>query len=468
MGSGKNIVMVVFDSLRKDCVGAFGQPPWGEVETPNLDALASESRIFTRAYAETLPTLPARRAMYTGMNVYPFHGGDFKLRGDSIRLPGWGPIPEDQDTLAELLRDKGGYRTALISDVYHMFKPSKNYWRGFDQWTFLRGQESDPERSGPHIPDVELGLWMPQELADEPKRASSLRQTLKNMRGRLHEEDYFAARVMTEAVRWLEENGDADKFFLTVESFDPHEPWFVPEHYRRMYDDSDGPERIQPPYGSIASWAPEDVRRSQAAYSGLITMCDRWFGRLHRALKDMGLLEDTLLVVTADHGHSMGEEGYMGKRPYPADPAVFEVPLMLRQPEGVGDRSESIVQHTDIAATVLDYAGVEFAQAMDGRSLLGEGAGRDHATVAYGSAVVVVDSQWWLNAKVDGTGAFLYDLDSPDPRAKNLADERPEVADRLFSLALNDARGGFPEYLMTMANELADATGSSSRVLRGA
>ena len=84
MGSGKNIMMVLFDSLRKDCVGAFGQPPWGKVKTLNLDALASESQIFTRAYAEALPTLPARRAMYTGNNVYPFHGGDFKLQGDSI------------------------------------------------------------------------------------------------------------------------------------------------------------------------------------------------------------------------------------------------------------------------------------------------------------------------------------------------------------------------------------------------
>lgn len=210
------------------------------------------------------------------------------------------------------------------------------------------------------------------------------------------------------------------------------------------------------------------MRRSQAAYSGLITMCDRWFGRLHQSLKDMGLLDDTLFVVTADHGHSMGDEGYMGKRPYPADPAVFEVPLMLRRPEGVGETSDSIVQHTDVAATVLEYAGVESSQPMDGRSLLGERAGRDHATVAYGPGVVVVDSRWWLNAKVDGTGAFLYDLDSPDPRANNLADARPEVAARLFSLALADARGGFPEYLMGMANELADAPGSSKRMLRRA
>ena len=71
-------------------------------------------------------------------------------------------------------------------------------------------------------------------------------------------------------------------------------------------------------------------------------------------------------------------------------------------------------------------------------------------------------------SKVDGTEAFLYDLDSPDPRANNLADARPGVAARLFSLALADARGGFPEYLMGMANELADEPGSSKRMLRRA
>ena len=98
----------------------------------------------SRAYPESLPTLEARRAIYTGRRVYPFHNADYNKRMN----PGWGPIPEEQDTLAELLR-ASKYRTALISDAPAMFAPSMNYWRGFHQWTFLRGQVGEPARSGP-------------------------------------------------------------------------------------------------------------------------------------------------------------------------------------------------------------------------------------------------------------------------------------------------------------------------------
>ena len=243
-----NIVLVVFDSLRKDCIGAYnsgqpGTPPWGwSVRTPHLDALAAESLVFDRAYPETLPTLPTRRALYTGRRVYPFHNSNFHLRGDFVGAPGWGPIPEDQDTLAERLKE-AGYRTGLIADVFHMFKPSKNFWRGFDQWTFLRGQEIDPCRSGPQPSEELIRRYLPEEMERQnPNRRQFVIAALKTMYGRDHEEDYFCARVLIEAARWLQENRDADKFFLTVESFDPHEPWWVPQHYRRMYDDSDGPE----------------------------------------------------------------------------------------------------------------------------------------------------------------------------------------------------------------------------------
>ena len=93
---------------------------------------------------------------------------------------------------------------------------------------------------------------------------------------------------MQEAARWLEQNRDAGRFFLTVESFDPHEPWFVPEHYRARYDPSDGPEQVLSPYSEIPDLEPELVRRTRANYAGLVTMCDRWLGHLLETLRTQG------------------------------------------------------------------------------------------------------------------------------------------------------------------------------------
>lgn len=90
-----NIIMVIFDSLRKDCMGVYGAPPWGKVHTPHFDAFARESLTMTRCYPESLPTLPTRRAIYTGQRVYPFHDSDFHLKGDFVGAPGWGADPRE-------------------------------------------------------------------------------------------------------------------------------------------------------------------------------------------------------------------------------------------------------------------------------------------------------------------------------------------------------------------------------------
>src|SRR6185312_16687327 len=91
--SRMNIILVVFDTLRKDCVGVFGQPGWGAVQTPNFQAFAAQSLVMTNAYPNVLPTLPARVALYSGRKLYPFEQGDFRLKGDFVGAPGWGPIP---------------------------------------------------------------------------------------------------------------------------------------------------------------------------------------------------------------------------------------------------------------------------------------------------------------------------------------------------------------------------------------
>ena len=475
-----NVVLVIFDTLRKDCVGAYGSPPWGEVQTPRLDRFAQEATRFTRFFPESLPTLPARRAIYTGRRVYPFRNADFRLRGDFVGAPGWGPIPEDQDTLAEML-GSGGYRTGLVSDVGHQFKPSKNFTRGFDSWQFLRGQEVDPYRSGPVPSQAEIDRWLAPELqglkADMGARVGTrvdfVRQCLMNMAGRHAEEDHFNARVMREAAHWLEQNRDAEDFFLTVECFDPHEPWFVPEHYRRMYDDSDRQEQVISLYGSTAELAPELLQRAQANYSGLVTMCDRWFGHLYDTVGNLGRLDDTVFIVMSDHGHALGEGDYMGKRGYPVDPSVLETILLIRHPhgEGAGGQSDLLLQHTDLSAQILDFTGVEPAQPLDGRPFwpavtAGREAFRDHLTIAWGSAITVVDDGWWMNCKVDGSGPFLYDLSSEQPFAENVADDHPDIVRDRYRLAVADADGPFPEYLLRLAADETDAPGCSALAAR--
>jgi arylsulfatase A-like enzyme len=466
-----NIVLIVFDSLRKDCIGYYGEPFWGKVQTPHLDALAKESLVMDRAYPESLPTLPTRRALYTGRKVYPFHNADFRLKGDFVGAPGWGPIPEDQPTLSELLSE-AGYRTALISDVYHQFKPSKNYWRGFHQWMFLRGQENDPYRSGPEPTKEMIDHWLPPEIQNE-RRIAFIRQCLKNMHDRTVEEDYFNARVMIEAAKWLQQNKDAEKFFLVVESFDPHEPWFVPEQYRRMYDPSDGPEQVISGYANTSEMRPELVRRTQANYSGLVTMCDRWFGHLYETMRTLGMLDNTLVIVTTDHGHCIGDNNYIGKRPYPSSRAENDVPVIIRHPDGIGagKRSDLLINHNDISALILEFAGVRPPTPIDGisfwqQALDGGPAIRDHVTTAWGSAVTVVDDRWWLNIKIDGTSGFLYDLKTDPKLTKNVADDYPDEVKRLYRLAVQDAEGGFPEFLQDLCARQVDAPGCSSLVAR--
>ncbi len=454
-----NIILVVFDSLRKDCISHYGSPPWGKVHTPYLDKFADESLVMTRGYPESLPTLPARRALYTGQRTYPFRTKNYQLRGDFTGSPGWGPIPEHQDTMAEIL-NRNGYRTGLISDVYHMFKPSKNFWRGFNQWTFVRGQEVDYYRSGPLPSDDDINYWLPEEFKNK-LTVPIIKRGLMNMYGRSSDTDYFNAQVMSESVKWLEQNKDAEKIFLTVECFSPHEFWFVPEHYRQMYDDKKNiHEQVISTYSDISNINPELIFRTQANYSGLVTMCDRWFGYLYESVKNLGMLGNTVILVTADHGHSIGDDNYLGKRPYPSRQEVLEIPIIIRHPDITRNaiKSNLLVQHTDITATILKFAGIHLSEPVHGRSfwkaaIEGGGVFRDHVTVGWGASVTLINDQWWFNCPVNGKGAILHDLTTDKPFSKDVADSNEKVVKELFDICVSDAGGEFPDYLIEIANK---------------
>jgi arylsulfatase A-like enzyme len=447
-----NVVLIILDTLRRDHVGAYGNQ-W--IATPNLDRLASESVLFTRAYPESLPTLPVRRALHTGKRTFPFHGHrDYK--GDFSGAPGWGPIPEEQDTMSEILSELG-YRTAFITDTYHHFKPSKNFHRGFQQWTWIRGQEVDPYRTGPATPKARQAAHIPDALKGNPRLIRLLRQYLLNNSYRMTEQDYYPARVFTEAARWVWDNQDAEKSFLVVDSFDPHEPWDPPAYYRRLYDsDDDVVDVIHSPYDRWEGrLTPRQVRRVQANYAGEVTMVDRWLGYFIETLRSTGWLEDTVVAVISDHGHNLGidpgDKGLISKQGHPMTHAVADLVMMVRHPEGVsaGTKCDVLCYNHDLTSTLMAMIGVEPEQEMDGIDLgpmmFSNAEGRDHVTVAWGPLITVITDEWWYNADVWGKAPLLYAVREDPDLEHNLAGQYPDICEQLRLLAVGDAGGEIPD-----------------------
>jgi len=343
-GPGRNVIVIVTDSLRADHVGCYGS----HVQTPNLDRLAAESALFEQAYAENLPTLPCRTAWWTGKYLFPERG--------------WQHFEPTDYLLAEVLWDRG-LTSALITDTYHMHKPVYNCGRGFDTTVFVRGQEYDPWVVDPGIA-VDLGACrLRGDQSDEVWR-ERYRQYLRNATRFVREEDYCVARVVREAVRWLEDvtQRQRENLFLWVDCFDPHEPWDPPSPYREMYDpDYEGPELIDPVPGPVAGYMTErELQHTRALYAGEVTFVDQWVGVLLQAIRELGLYENSLIMHTSDHGEPFGEHGIVRK----AQPWGYEelarIPWLVRHPGGLGagQRYRAFAQPPDLMPTVLEFLGV--------------------------------------------------------------------------------------------------------------
>jgi arylsulfatase A-like enzyme len=456
-----NIVLIVLDTLRADHVGAYGNN-W--IHTPNMDAFARQAVRFTRAYPESLPTLPVRRALHTARRTFPYHGHRH-YKGDFVGAPGWGPIPEEQETVAEALGEQG-YRCALITDTYHQFKPSKNFHRGFHHWAWVRGQETDPFRSGPPVPVADIQRHMDEKVEDHASLAAFIRACLRNNTDRLNEEGYFAPRVFTEASRWLWDNQDADPFFLVVDSFDPHEPWDPPVYYRKMYDpDDDAVDVIQTLYGPWpGKMAPREVRRMQANYAGEVTMVDRWLGYFLETLRLTGRSEDTIVAIMSDHGHNIGhdpgDKQLISKQGHPMTHAVADLVMMVRHPKGVGAGtvSDILVYDHDLVATLLGLAGATPPNGAEGIDFWPGAAGqpraiREHVTIGWGPLVTVITDKWWYNASIWGEGELLNLVKEDPALERNLAAEHPGVCAELRGLAIQDAGGVIPEAFANYHNK---------------
>jgi arylsulfatase A-like enzyme len=456
-GPRMNVVVVIMDSFRKDHVGAYGND-W--IKTPNVDVLANESLRFTQAYPESIPTINARRAIHTGTRAWPFK--DWVVpKGEDLVLQGWMPIPEGQTTLAEVLSENG-YRTMLVTDTMHQFKPSYNMHRGFDAFDFIRGQTTDNYQPNWTFPRERVrGALLEGNLSS---MRAQMRQYWSNMEGRLvpqreSEEDWLSPRVFSRASEFLEiTSGEDGPFFMVVDSYDPHEPWDTPEEYVSLYDDPyDGLEPYSVIYGSSDYLSERELQRMKARYAGEVTMADRWLGTFLDKMRELGLFENTLLVFLSDHGIAHGEHGYTGKPSYVLWPEVTDIPFLIRHPGGelAGETSDYHASTHDVAPTILGFLGIEPPEGMNGQDLsvlFGGGEPeqtRSYFTLGYNDHAWARDDRYVMFAKNDGSNALLFDL-REDPNMDNdIAGSNQDIINSMWNdYVLKDAGGPLPRYNM--------------------
>ena len=195
------------------------------------------------------------------------------------------------------------------------------------------------------------------------------------------------AQTMSEASRWLEKNYKHDKFFLYIDTFDPHEPWDPPQWYVDMYDlGYKGESVFYPRYWYCDYLTPEELKHCRALYAGEVSLVDCWIGKLLQKIENLGLWENTAIFFTSDHGFLHGEHGVIGKAIYnppwakgrsnafsyaPLYEEIAHIPLIVHIPKIREKRHcKALVQLTDLMPTILELAGVEIPDTVQGKSFL--------------------------------------------------------------------------------------------------
>ncbi|MFG2725688.1 sulfatase [Streptomyces canus] len=339
-------IMVMFDSLNRHML-----PPYGGdwTHAPNFARLAERTAVFDNAYAGSLPCMPARRELHTGRY-------NFLHRS-------WGPLEPFDDSMPELLK-QNGVHTHLASDHPHYWEDGGATYHGrYSTWEFFRGQEGDPWKG--QVADPEI----PEDL--KGFRPEFYRQDWVNRQYMDTEARHPQTLTFDAGLEFIRTNKDADRWFVQIETFDPHEPFFSHQRYKDLYPhDYDGPHFDWPDYKRVTE-TDDQVAHARNEYAALLSMCDHSLGRVLDAMDELDLWDDTLLIVNTDHGFLLGEKGWWAKMVQPWYNELVRLPLFVWDPRAgiAGQRREALVQTIDLAPTLLEFFGVDRPADMQGAPL---------------------------------------------------------------------------------------------------
>ncbi|HYO16176.1 MAG TPA: sulfatase-like hydrolase/transferase [Thermoanaerobaculia bacterium] len=418
-----NVLLITVDTLRADHMGSYG----GTVPTPTFDALAGEGVLVETAISPIPLTAPSHATLLTGLQP--------ANHGLLLNLPM--PLRPGVRTLPEVLSDRG-YRTAAFVAGFTLKSRVSPLFERFQLY-------DDDFSRVPLVPEPILGT-------------SLVRLPLREMGKPLAWRERNGERTVRAASDWLRRNGTAGPFFLWVHLWDPHGPYLPPPDFvRRFAPGGPGPYRgdwYAVPVGKRREFLadPREVRTLRALYGAEVAYADREAGRLLALVRDLGLLERTLVVLTSDHGESLTEHGYYFNHAASLHEPTLRVPLILRFPEGrwAGRRISRIAGLADVAPTIREVLELRAPRRMDGVSFLRDlqGAGNPAAPVLAavfpgeipgGKSLFAVrtaehkyiwSSPWWAGHILMPEGEELYDLRRDPDELLNLAAREPELLAR--------------------------------------
>jgi len=436
-----NILLIMCDQLRGDCLGADGNEA---IRTPNLDRLAAEGARFRRAYSSLPSCTPARATLLTGWGAWR-HG-----------MLGYGRVAREYRNEKPRLLRQGGYYTLGIGKMHwypqrilHGFHKTivdesgrvetRGFVSDYRQWFRKVAPDRNPDATGIGWNDYRA---KPYALPEE-----------------LHPTHWTAQTAVDFLEQYGQEPEHAGKpFFLKVSFARPHSPYDPPSRFLDLYADADIPK------AAVGDWAErnvlrgrkhsfstprgdlgaEQVRKSRQGYYGAISFLDEQIGRILDTLRKRGWWDDTLILFTADHGDMQGDH-HLWRKTYAYEGSA-RIPMLIRWPEGMlrakrGQVLSQVVELRDVLPTFLDTAGVTFDAAdFDGRSMLDLIRGKtegwreqidlEHCTCYW------PENQWcaltdghvkYILGAVDGSEQ-LFDLDRDPRELRDLSRDRGHAA----------------------------------------
>jgi len=404
-------IVVMYDSLNRHML-----PPYGcdWTHAPNFKRLAQKSVMFDRSYVCSMPCMPARRDFHTGRP-------NFLHRS-------WGPLEPFDDSVPQILKENG-VSSHLISDHQHYWEDGGGtYHTKYSTWQFHRGHEGDSWMG--QVADPPIGNAMGRNAAP----GGMERQDRVNRQFMRREEDQPQAKTFNAGEDFIRRNHEEDNWFLQIETFDPHEPFFSQRKFKDLYPehylDYDGPLHDWPAYAPVKE-TREQVEHMRFEYASLLSMCDSKLGNVLDLMDELDLWKDTMLIVWTDHGFLLSEHDWWAKCWMPFFEEVAHTPFFVWDPRSgnQGESRQSLVQPSiDLGPTLLDFFGLEPTPNMTGKVL------RD----------VIAEDQEVREAAI--FGQFGLQLNVTDGRYVYMRSAKSTDNDPLFNYTLmpTHMRGAFP------------------------